>query len=41
MEIYDSWETEKHDYVIFITEMMYSGTLKEYVFQNFLNNIFF
>nr|CAG4718071.1 unnamed protein product [Naegleria fowleri] len=29
MEIYDSWETDDGEYLIFITELMSSGTLKE------------
>lgn len=37
MEIFDSWETD--DRVVFITEIMYSGTLKEYVFIFFLIQI--
>ena len=29
--IYDSWEDEKNKEVVFITELMTSGTLKEFV----------
>lgn len=29
MDIYDSWETDDGEYLIFITELMSSGTLKE------------
>jgi len=32
MDIYDSWETPSGDYLIFITEIMSSGTLKTYVY---------
>ncbi|KAG2388317.1 hypothetical protein C9374_000481 [Naegleria lovaniensis] len=31
MEIYDSWETDDGEYLIFITELMSSGTLKDFI----------
>ncbi len=31
MDIFHSWETEDGEYVVFITEIMSSGTLKEFV----------
>ncbi|KAL0477493.1 hypothetical protein AKO1_010821 [Acrasis kona] len=35
MDIFHSWETEDGDYVVFITEIMSSGTLKEFVLYSF------
>ncbi|KAL9653006.1 hypothetical protein ABK040_015521 [Willaertia magna] len=31
MEIYDHWETEDGDFLVFITELMSSGTLKDFL----------